>query len=321
MHALVTGGAGFIGSHIVTRLLERGDSVRVFDNLSHSTRANLAAVEADIEFIEGDLRDPDAVRQAIAGIEVVFHEGALGSVPRSIADPATSFEVNANGTLKVLIAAREAGVRRVIYASSSSVYGRTPWPLMEESMAPAPASPYAVSKLAAEQMCAAFTRTYGLETVSLRYFNVFGPRQNPWSPYAAVIPRFLNALSRGERPTIYGNGKQSRAFTYVSNVVEGNLRAADAAGIAGEVFNIAADETTSVNELLCGLAKLMGVTADPEYAPARPGDIRDSRASIAKATRLLGFRVTDSFADGLTNTVAAYLADRQAGNQEQGKLR
>jgi nucleoside-diphosphate-sugar epimerase len=321
MHALVTGGAGFIGSHLVMRLLERGDTVRVFDNLSHSTRANLARVEADLEFIEGDLRDLDAVQRAVARIEVVFHEGALGSVPRSIADPATSFEVNANGTLNVLVAAREAGVRRLIYASSSSVYGRTPSAVMDESMAPAPVSPYAVSKLAAEQMCTAFTRTYGLETVSLRYFNVFGPRQNPWSPYAAVIPRFLNALSRGERPTIYGDGKQSRAFTYVGNVVDGNLRAVDTAGVAGEVFNIAADETTSVNELLCGIASMMGVTADPEYVPARTGDIRDSRASIAKATRLLNFRVTTSFADGLAKTVAAYLADRQAGNQGQGNPR
>lgn len=303
---LVTGGAGFIGSHLVTRLVERGERVRVLDNFATGFHANLNHVADDIELIDGDLRDEAAVRDAVAGADLIYHEGALGSVPRSIADPQTSFAVNVTGTLNLLVAARDAGCRRVVYASSSSVYGNTAVMPKHEELPTHPLSPYAVSKLSAEQLCGVFTRVYGLETVALRYFNVFGPRQNPDSQYAAVIPRFLTALADGQRPTVYGDGEQSRGFTYVDNVVNGNLLAGGAPAAAGRVMNLASDRSVSVNDMLCQMGRLLGVPVDPIHVPPRPGDVRDSMADIGLARQLLDFEPTVSFEDGLERTVAAF---------------
>lgn len=303
---LVTGGAGFIGSHLVRRLVATGESVRVLDNFAMGRSVNLNGIRGEYELIEGDLRNEDDVRLACAGVELVFHEGALGSVPRSIADPRTSFDVNVTGTLNLLVAARDAGCRRVVYASSSSVYGSNPIMPKHEDMTPMPVSPYAVSKLSAEQLCGVFHGVYGLETVSLRYFNVFGPNQNPESQYAAVIPKFLRAFERGGQPTIFGDGEQSRSFTYVDNVVDGNLLAGKSDGAAGRVFNLASDRAVSVNYLLREMARHLGVEPDATYEPSRPGDIKDSLADITAARQILGFEPRVSFEDGLEHTVAAF---------------
>ncbi len=302
---LITGGAGFIGSHLATRLVTRGERVRILDNLSSGKLENLAALRDAIEVVAGDLRDEAAVRRATAGVEVVFHQAAEPSVPRSIADPEGTYDVNVRGTLNVLQAARAAGCRRVVFASSCAVYGDGPAMPKTERMLPAPLSPYASSKLAGEQICAVFSRVYGLETVALRYFNVFGPRQDPASAYAAVIPRFLAALREGERPVIYGDGEQSRDFVYVDDVVEANLRAAIAPGTGGQVYNIASGRSVSLNAMLAGLARLVGSEARPIHQSARLGDIRHSLADISAARSDLGYEVLVPFAEGLTRTVAA----------------
>lgn len=302
---LVTGGAGFIGSHLVDRLVDRGAAVRVLDNFSTGSRRNLERMGERIELIEGDLRDEAAVRRAARGVEVVFHQGALPSVPRSIADPKTTLEVNVLGTLNVLMAARAAGCRRVIFASSSSVYGDAPGLPRKETMQPEPLSPYAVSKLTGEHLCAVYNQLQGLETISLRYFNVFGPRQDPLSPYAAVIPLFLQALRNGERPVIYGDGEQARDFTYVENVVEANLLAAVARDGIGKVFNIASGEKVSVKKTLEQLEALLGKWIEPLHEPTRPGDVCDSWADIDAARKVLGYEPSVSFEEGLARTVVS----------------
>ena len=300
---LVTGGAGFIGSHIAEALLDAGESVRILDNLATGKESNLAALKGRAEFIDGDLRNLDTVRTAVQGVEVVFHQGALASVPRSILDPITTLETNVNGTQNVLLAARDAGVRRVVYASSSSVYGNTPTLPKREDMPTHPMSPYAVQKLSAELLCGVFTRIYGLETVALRYFNVFGPRQDPASEYAAVIPRFLTALIEGRRPIVFGDGEQTRDFTYIANVVQANLRAAIAPEAVGHAMNIGYGQQVSLNTVLHIAGELLGVDVDPEYREPRPGDVRDSLADISLAQRLLGYKPTVSFRDGLAHVV------------------
>lgn len=251
---LVTGGAGFIGSHIARSLAERGERVRVLDNLSSGRSDNLAGIAGEIEVIEGDLRDAEVVARAVDGCEVVYHQAAVPSVPRSVADPRTSLDAGITGTLNVLLAARDRGARRVVFASSSSIYGDTPVMPKQEDMTPKPLSPYAISKLSAEQLCGVFTRLYGLETVALRYFNVFGPNQDPASEYAAVIPKFIAAVAAGERPTIFGDGEQSRDFTYIANVVDANLRAAAVPEASGRVFNIASGRAITVNRMLVSAA-------------------------------------------------------------------
>jgi UDP-glucose 4-epimerase len=305
---LVTGGAGFIGSHIAAALLARGDSVRIFDNFATGREANLAPLAEYVERVElvrGDLRDLDAVREAVAGVEVIFHEGALASVPRSIANPIASLESNVNGTQHVLLAAREAGVRRIVYASSSSVYGDTPVLPKHEGMPTNPMSPYAIQKLAGEQLCLVYYRLFGLETVALRYFNVFGPRQDPKSEYAAVIPRFLTALLAGRRPVVFGDGEQTRDFTYIENVVRANLLAADAPEAPGHAMNIGYGVRVSLNETLRLAGDLLGVPVEAEYQAPRPGDVRDSLADIDLARRLLGYSPVVDFRDGLARTLDA----------------
>jgi nucleoside-diphosphate-sugar epimerase len=305
---LVTGGAGFIGSHITAQLLDNGHDVRVFDNFSSGKLENLDPIRNHVEIVEGDLRDQDAVNKAVAGVEIVLHQGAVPSVPRSIADPGTTFDANVRGTLNLLLAARDAGCRRVVIASSSSVYGNTPVLPKAESMTPNPLSPYAISKLSGEQLCSVFTGIYGLETVALRYFNVFGPRQDPNSQYSAVIPKFLKALHAGETPTIYGDGEQSRDFTFVDNVVHANLCAARATKATGRVFNIASGRAISLNRLLAELSSLLGIEAKAIYEAPRPGDVRDSLADISQAREVLGYDVLVSFEEGLKRTVAATAA-------------
>lgn len=303
---LITGGAGFIGSNIVAELVRRGERVRVLDNLSTGKRENIAPFLSQVELIEGDLRHPEAVRQAVEGVDYVLHQGALPSVQRSIEDPLTTNEVNARGTLNLLIAARDAGVRRVVYASSSSIYGDSPALPKTEEMRPAPKSPYAASKLAGEHYCQAFHQVYGLETVCLRYFNVFGPNQDPTSEYAAVIPKFITAMLRGERPVIYGDGLQSRDFTPVVNVVEANLLAVDAEGAAGEVFNVACGKRYNLLEFVEALNRILDTSLTPIQAAPRPGDVRHSQADISKAERVLGYRVEVEFEEGLERAVECY---------------
>jgi len=300
---LVTGGAGFIGSHIVDALLAEGHRVRVLDNFSTGKRENVAHVLDQIELIEGDARDPEAVRRSVEGVQYVLHQAALPSVPRSIKDPLTTHEVNATGTLNVLIAARDAGVKRLVYASSSSVYGDTPELPKREDMTPRPKSPYAVSKLAGEHYCQAFGEAYGLETVCLRYFNVFGPRQDPNSQYAAAIPRFILALLNGGELRIYGDGEQTRDFTYVGNVVRANLLAATAPGAAGAVCNVACGQRTSLLTLIGMLSELTGKEPAPIFEPARPGDVRDSLADLTNAERRFGYAAKVSLVHGLRETV------------------
>ena len=302
---LVTGGAGFIGSHIAEALLGARESVRIFDNLATGRESNLTALEERAQFVQGDLRDLASVRAAMQGVEVVFHQGALASVPRSIADPIGSLETNINGTQNVLLAARDSGVRRVVYASSSSVYGDTPTLPKREDMPTHPMSPYAVQKLSGELLCGVFTRIYGLETVALRYFNVFGPRQDPASEYAAVIPRFLTALIEKRRPIVFGDGEQTRDFTYIANVVQANLLAASSSEAVGYALNIGCGEQISLNTVLRLAGELLGVTVDADYREPRPGDVRDSCADINLAQRLLGYRPSVSFHEGLARTLDA----------------
>jgi UDP-glucose 4-epimerase len=305
---LVTGGCGFIGSHLVAALLARGDTVRVLDNLSTGRRANLGALAPHVELLEGDLGDPDLVARAVAAVDAVLHQAALASVPRSVAAPLPTHEADATGTLHVLLAARAAGVRRVVYAGSSSAYGdAAPLP-KHEDLPVRPLSPYAAAKLAGEHYCAAFAHSLGLETVTLRYFNIFGPRQDPQSQYAAVVPRFVTALLGGRPPTIYGDGTQSRDFTYVDNAVAANLLALDAAEASGEAINVACGERYSLLDLVAALNAALGTAIAAEHAPRRAGDVQHSLASIAKAERLLGYRPVVGFAEGLRRTVAWYQA-------------
>jgi nucleoside-diphosphate-sugar epimerase len=304
---LVTGAAGFIGRSIAAALVERGESVRGIDNFSTGKRENLAGLEG-IELIEGDLTDPAICKKACTGVEIVFHEAALASVPRSIGDPAKTHAHCASATLNVLLAAREAGVRRVVYAASSSAYGDTPTLPKHEEMAPNPMSPYAVAKLAGEHYMRVFTRVYGLETVSLRYFNVFGPYQDPHSQYTGVLASFCRKMLAGEKPTIYGDGEQSRDFTYIENVVNGNLLAAAAPSelVAGRVINLATGTRISLNQVFALLCELTGYSGEPAYDASRAGDVRHSLAAIGLAEQLLGYRPAISFHEGLRRTVQWY---------------
>lgn len=305
---LVTGGAGFIGSALVRTLLARGDEVRVVDNFSTGRRENLAAVRSSLQLWEADVAELESLRPAVQGVDYVLHQAALPSVPRSIQDPAATNRANVEGTLNVLLAARDAGVKRVVYAASSSAYGDTPTLPKVESMPPRPISPYAVSKLAGELYAEVFYRVYGLETVSLRYFNVFGPRQNPSSPYSGVLSKFITALLRGERPTVFGDGEQSRDFTYVDNVVEANLLACTAPRAAGRVINIATGTRETLREVLAALGAILGRPAEADHAPPRPGDILHSLADIRLARELLGYEPKVSFEEGLRRTVEWYKA-------------
>jgi len=303
---LVTGGGGFIGSNLVRGLLERGDTVRILDNFATGNRANLAGLEDDVEVVEGELRSYERVHNAVRGVELVFHQGALPSVPRSVQDPLTTSAVTIEGTLNVLLAARDEDVRRVVYASSSSVYGNSGTLPRTETQQPDPISPYAVAKLAAERYCVSFHRVYGLETVALRYFNVFGPRQDPKSQYAAVVPRFLAAIDAGEPVPIHGDGTQSRDFTYVANVVEANVLAGDQDGAGGTVLNIATGRQASVNELADAIGAVLGKPVQKQYLPVRTGDVRDSWADVEEAKRVLGYETTIGLEDGLRLTAEAF---------------
>jgi nucleoside-diphosphate-sugar epimerase len=309
---LVTGGAGFIGSNLVRALLARGDTVRVLDNFATGRRENLAELLDDVEVVEGDLRSYERVHTAVQGVEIVFHQGALGSVPRSVQDPLTSTAVNVEGTLNVLLAARDSGVARVVAASSSSVYGDGGTFPRVESQPANPISPYAVAKLAAERFCVSFFRVYGIETVALRYFNVFGPRQDPTSQYAAVVPLFVKAIKEGRPVTIYGDGTQSRGFTYVENVVAGNLAAAAAgAEAAGAVLNIAVEGSETVNTLAETIGRLLGLPVERIHAPIRPGDVEQSSADVSRARELIGFEAHIGFEEGLQLTI-----DNQADKED-----
>ncbi|MGH7169738.1 MAG: SDR family oxidoreductase [Gemmataceae bacterium] len=296
---LVTGGAGFIGSHLVEALLARGDDVRVLDNFSTGAAANLVRVRERIRVFDDDITDPESVRAAMAGVAVVYHQAALASVPRSIADPLSTHRACATGTLNVLTAARDAGVRRVVYAASSSAYGASRKLPKDEEDPTLPLSPYAVAKLTGEHYCAAFAGVYGLETVRLRYFNVFGPRQAPDSPYAAVIPKFLAAMSIGRRPIIHGDGEQSRDFTFVADVVQANLLAAEASGVSGNVYNIACGRRTTLLQLIEHLNRLLGSAIEAEHSEPRRGDVRHSLANIARARADLGYEPTTDMETGL----------------------
>ena len=307
MKTLVTGGGGFIGSNLVRALLERGDDVRVLDNYSTGNRANLADIAADVEVVEGELRSYERVHAATRGVEVVFHQGALPSVPRSVQDPLTTAAVNTEGTLNVLLAARDESVRRVVFASSSSVYGNSDELPRVETQNPDPISPYGVSKLAAERYCVSFSRVYPLETVALRYFNVFGPNQDPSSQYAAVVPRFITAIGDGRAVPIYGDGEQKRDFTYVANVVEANLLAADAERVSGTIVNVATGRATSVHELADTIGSILGTTVERELHPARTGDIRDSYADVTRARELLGWEARIGLEEGLRIAAEAFL--------------
>lgn len=306
---LVTGGAGFIGSHLAQTLAGQGHRVRILDNFSTGKRDNLADFARQVDVFEGDITRFDDVKHAMQDVEVVFHEAAVPSVPKSIEDPLGSNKASVDGTLHVLLAARDAGVRRVIYASSSSVYGdQAPDLAKVETMSPQPISPYGVAKLAAEHYCQVFYVVYGLETVCLRYFNVFGPRQDPNSLYSAVIPRFATALLAGKPPVIYGTGEQTRDYTYIGNVVAGNLLASTAptGQVAGETFNLAAGGQTSLNTLMDMLQEISGIDIEATYEDARPGDILHSRADIAKAEQRMGYSASISLLDGLRETFASY---------------
>jgi len=300
---LVTGGGGFIGSNLVRALLERGDEVRVLDNFSTGNRVNLDGL--GIEIVEGELRSYERVHNAVRGVEVVYHLGALGSVPRSVQDPLTSSAVNVEGTLNVLLAARDEGIRRVVFASSSSVYGNSGELPRTEAMPVDPISPYGVAKLAAERYCVSFSRVYeGFQTVVLRYFNVFGERQSPFSQYAAVVPLFVTAIAEGRPVTIYGDGEQSRDFTYVGNVVDATIRAGNADGASGRIFNIAAGAPGSVNELADTIGRILERPVEKVYAETRPGDVRDSWADVGLAEEILGYRAAIGLEEGLRRTVA-----------------
>jgi UDP-glucose 4-epimerase len=299
----VTGGAGFIGSHLTDGLLAAGFRVRVLDDFSSGREVNLAHARGDIELIRGDLADPATGARACAGADVVFHEGAIPSVPRSVAEPVATNRANIDGTLNVLECARQAGVRRVVCAASSSAYGDTEELPKIETMPPNPRSPYALQKYAGEVYCRLYHELYGLETVALRYFNVFGPRQDPQSEYAAVVPRFATACLRGESANIHGDGEQSRDFTFVADTVRANLLAADAPGAVGSVINVAGGRRISLNELLAALQQITGTKFPAIHGPSRVGDVRHSLADLGRARTLLGFEPRVSLADGLRRTV------------------
>ena len=300
---LVTGGAGFIGSNIVKFLIENGHSVRVLDNFATGLRSNLEPFKDDFELVEGDIRDFWTVAKATRGIDCILHQAALPSISRSIDNPLTTTEVNINGTLNLLEAARFNEVRRFVYASSSSVYGDSPVMPKEEQMKPLPKSPYAITKLAGEEYCINFHALYGLETVALRYFNVFGPRQNPFSQYAAVIPKFIKMLRAGQRPTIYGDGSVSRDFTYIDNIVRANILACESKTAVGHIINVACGKAYTLNELVQKLTRILGVNIDPLYGPAKKGEVLHSLADIKKAQALLGYEPTVAFEEGLKRAV------------------
>ena len=304
---LVTGGAGFIGSSLAEALLAKGERVRVLDDFSTGRRQNVESLSGPLEVIEGSIVDPEVVARAMKGVEVVFHEAAIPSVSRSVDDPATSMLANVQGTTVVLDGARRAGVRRVIFAASSSAYGDTPTLPKVETMTPSPRSPYAVSKLTGEHLMRVFAALYGLETLSLRYFNVFGPRQDPNSQYAAVIPNFIKAALRGERPRVFGDGEQTRDFCYIDNTVDANLRAASTPNkLSGEVVNVACGERISLNVLLRYVGEQAGRALEADYAPTRAGDVRDSLASIDAARALIGYAPLVDVREGLARTYAAF---------------
>ena len=305
MKLLVTGGAGFIGSHLSEEIARRGHRVRVADSLITGKRSNLAHVP-DVELIEGDLADFEFAKKVATGCDYVLHQAAMPSVPRSVTDPITSNRANVDGTLNMLVASRDAGVKRLVFAGSSSAYGDTPTLPKHEGMPAHPMSPYALQKVVGEQYLHLFTRLYGLETVSIRYFNVFGPRQDPTSPYSGVISVFATALIENRPPTIYGDGEQTRDFTYVANVVDGVLRACEAPNTSGEIINVATGGRISLNQLFYAMRDVVGGTLEPIYGESRQGDVRDSQADIRKAEALLGYEPTVSFEEGLARTIAWY---------------
>ncbi len=311
---LVTGGAGFIGSHLAEELARRGHAVRVADSLITGKRRNLAHVSS-VEFLEGDLADQAVAVRAVAGMDYVLHQAAIPSVPRSVEDPIASNRANIDASLNVLVAARDAGVKRVVYAGSSAAYGDTPTLPKREDMPPHPLSPYALQKLVAEQYGQMFTRLYGLETVAIRYFNVFGPRQDPGSPYSGVISLFADALLEGRQPTIYGDGGQTRDFTYVANVVDGVLRACEASSVAGEVINVATGDRISLNELLRVMNGIVGTNVRAIFKEPRAGDVKDSQADISKARALLGYRPIVPLEEGLRHTIDWCRSDRAAAER------
>jgi UDP-glucose 4-epimerase len=307
MHTvLVTGGAGFVGSHIVDALLRRGDKVRVLDNFSTGKRANLEALRGRCELVEGDVADPRAALKAVDGVDLVFHQAAMASVPRSVAEPLACHAACATGVVAVLDAARQVGVKRVVYAGSSSAYGNQPYVAKREIDLPAPLSPYAAAKLAGEAYCQAFHETYGLPTVVIRYFNVFGPRQDPKGEYSAVIPKFVSMMLAGERPTVFGDGMQSRDFTYVDNVVAGNLLAAEKPAAVGRVINVACGRQFSLLDLIASVNRVLGTKLEPFFGPPRAGDVRESLADITIAREVLGYEPTVDFDEGLRRSIAYY---------------
>jgi len=303
---VVTGGGGFIGSHIAHELIRRGETVKVIDNFSTGKRENVKAFEKNAEVIEADITDAKRLAELFKGVDYVIHQAAIPSVPKSILDPVKSHNANVNGTLNVLVSARDAGVKRVVYASSSSLYGNSPTLPKHEGMMPNPLSPYGAQKLFAEMYCQVFTKAYGLETVSLRYFNVFGPRQDSTSQYSGVLALFIPAVLEGRRPTIYGDGLQSRDFTYVQNVVEANLLACHVPGVGGQVFNIACGDRITVNSMLQQINKILGKDIAAIYADPRSGDIKHSQAEIIRAKEHLGYQPQVTFGEGLQRTVEWY---------------
>jgi nucleoside-diphosphate-sugar epimerase len=303
---VVTGGGGFIGSHIVEELLRRKETVKIIDNFSTGKRENVEPFEDDAEVIEADISEAKNLAQFLKGVDYVIHQAAIPSVPKSIIDPVKSHRANVNGTLQLLVACREAGVKRVVYASSSSLYGDSPTLPKHEGMMPNPLSPYGAQKLFGEMYCQVFTKAYGLETVSLRYFNVFGPRQDATSQYSGVLALFIPAVLQGRRPTIYGDGLQSRDFTYVKNVVEANLLACNVPGVGGQVFNVACGDRITVNSMLQQINKIAGKDITPIYADNRAGDIKHSQADITRAKEHLGYEPKVSFEEGLRHTIEWY---------------
>ncbi|MFH1418899.1 MAG: SDR family oxidoreductase [Planctomycetota bacterium] len=307
MEYLVTGGAGFIGSHLVERLVGQGETVRVLDNFATGKRENIAPFMDRIELVEGDIADPAVCARACEGVRVVFHEAALPSVPKSVVDPVSSHRTNTDGTFNMLVAAREAGVKRFVYAASSSAYGESPTLPKVETMKTQPLSPYAVQKLSGEEYCSVFYKCYGLQTLSIRYFNVFGPRQDPTNQYAAAIPAFVTAISRGEPPTVFGDGEQTRDFTHIDNVIEANLLAAETRELHGEIINVACGEHLSINEIIREINRLLGMDVPSNHVDPRQGDIKHSWADIELASEVIGYKPVVPFAEGLRRAVDWYV--------------